>query len=84
MEDLKDLAAKLDAALIESTRGKIDNTGWFTSAEYAEALGISTGAASGKLRRLIVAGLVECERREMIRTDGGRQRYPMYREVPAD
>lgn len=79
MRDLADIAAKLDDALIAAESSKIDNTGWFTAAEMAQEWGCCSRTASHKLKRLVTAGVVECERRRIRRHDGVIQAYAMYR-----
>jgi predicted transcriptional regulator len=81
MKDLAAIAAQLDAALIAAESSTINNTGWFTAAELAAEWKCSPRTAACKLKRLVSAGVVECERRRMVRHDGVIQRYAMYRFI---
>jgi hypothetical protein len=84
MTDLSDLAARLDARLKMTEAEKIDNTGWYTSRQFAEVWGLSHRAAADRLRTAVGLGLMECQQRKMIREDGVIQSYAMYREVDPD
>lgn len=84
MEDITDLAARLDARLKQTAAERVDNDGWHTASEYAQAWGVTHKQASDRLGRAVRLGLMRCERRPLVRNDGVVQRYPMYCEVPAD
>jgi hypothetical protein len=54
--------------------------GW-EPAELAAEWNCCSRTASHKLKRLVTAGVVECERRRIVRHDGVIQRYAMYRFI---
>lgn len=81
MDDIKTLAARLDAALVEDANASIDNTGWITSRELAEAWDCTPRNALAKLTRLVAAGRMVRERRPMLNDQGSRVVVMMYREA---